>query len=497
LSATLAKGQNGPLTTDDVVVSIQLSAHADLSALLVTERGKVRSDADFVFFNQPNGPGVNLQPAPAGQPASLAVSLSSVPPDIDQIRAVITLDDPSSNFGQFAPPTAFVSDGGGNQLYAYTVDGLASESIVIALELYRRQGSWKVRAVGQGYAGGFAALVTDHGVMVDDSPAEAQTPPAAPPPPPQPQSAPPPPPPQQAPPPGPPPGQQGYPAQPPPNAPQPAAGGGGYPPPPGPDQGYAPPPGQQAPPPPPGQQVPPPPPPGQVPPPPPGQVPPPPPGQQPPPPPPGQQAPPPPQQQGELSLSKDRPVSLQKGQRVNLRKEDGDALTFVKMGVGWDPVQSRGLFGNRTVDIDLDASVVMFADINPADVVYYGQLTSKDGSIRHQGDNLTGEGDGDDEVILVDLTRVPAHINTLVFIVTSYKGHTFEQVQNAFSRLIDGANSGELARYTLAGGMPFTAIAMAKLFRVGGDWKLQALGEGFQAKHPGEALPQLGRFVAN
>lgn len=481
MSATLAKGQNGPLTTDDVVVSIQLSAHADLSALLVTERGNVRSDADFVFFNQPNGPGANLQPAPAGQPASLAVSLSSVPPDIDQIRAVITLDDPSSNFGQFAPPTALVSDGSGNQLYAYTIDGLASESIVIALELYRRQGAWKVRAVGQGYAGGFAALVADHGVMVDESPTEAQTPAAAPPPPSQQQPAPPPsqqtPPPQQAPPPGPPPGQQGYPAQPPPNAPQPAAGGGGYPPPPGPNQGY-PPPGQ-APPPPPGQQPPPPPP-----------------GQQPPPPPPGQQAPPPPQQQGEISLSKDRPVSLQKGQRVSLRKEGGDALTFVKMGVGWDPVQTRGLFGNRTVDIDLDASVVMFADMNPADVVYYGQLTSKDGSIRHQGDNLTGEGEGDDEVILVDLTRVPAHINTLVFIVTSYKGHTFEQVKNAFSRLIDGANSGELARYTLAGGMPFTAIAMAKLFRVDGDWKLQALGEGFQAKHPGEALPQLGQFVA-
>ncbi|WP_228831540.1 TerD family protein, partial [Nocardia elegans] len=182
MSATLAKGQNGPLNTADVVISVQLTAPADLSALLVTERGKVRSDADFVFYNQPSGPGVQLVPGPAGQAASLAVSLNAVPADIDQIRAVITLDDPSASFGRFAPPTAIVSDAAGARLYEYRIDGLDRESIVIALELYRRQGAWKVRAVGQGYAGGFAALVTDHGVNVDDSP-----PPAA-------QQAPPPPP---------------------------------------------------------------------------------------------------------------------------------------------------------------------------------------------------------------------------------------------------------------------------------------------------------------
>ncbi|MEV6334301.1 TerD family protein [Nocardia vinacea] len=463
MSATLAKGQNGPLATNDVVISVQLTAPADLSALLVTESGKVRSDADFVFFNQPNGPGVNLQPAPAGQPASLAVSLNAVPADIAQIRAVITLDDATSNFGRFPAPTAIVSDSAGNQLYEYRIDGLNTESIVIALELYRRQSEWKVRAVGQGYAGGFAALVTDHGVTVDESPAATQVPP-----PPVYQPAQPgpgyPPPPQPAPPtqqqPQYPPTQQGYPQ-----------GAPGYPPP---GQGYPPPPA-----------------PGGYPPPAPGQ---PGPGQGYPPPaqPAAQQQPP-----SEVSLSKDRPVSLVKGQRVTLRKEGGTALTFVKMGLGWDPVRSRGMFGNRTVDIDLDASVVMFADMNVVDVAYYGQLTSKDGSVRHQGDNLTGEGEGDDEVILVDLTRIPAHVSTLVFIVTSYKGHTFEQVQNAFCRLVDGANNGELARYTLAGGMPFTAMAMAKLFRVGSDWKLQALGEGFQAKHPGEAVPQLGRFLGN
>ncbi|MEU4599112.1 TerD family protein [Nocardia sp. NPDC023988] len=444
MSATLAKGQNGPLAVSDVVISLQLTAPADLSALLVTEQGKVRTDADFVFYNQPSGPGVDLRPGPAGQPASLAVSLSAVPAEIDQIRAVITLDDATSNFGRFAPPTAIVSDAAGNQLYSYLIEGLNAESIVIALELYRRQGGWKVRAVGQGYAGGFAALVTDHGVQVDDSPAQpAAAPQQAAPPPPAPsyqQPAP-----AYAPPGG------GYP---PPAPPQQPPAGGGYPPPQ--QGGYPPPPGGGY--------------------------------------PPAAAPAAPPQPTGEVSLSKDRPVSLQKGQRVTLRKE-GTALTFVKMGLGWDPVRTRGMFGNRTVDIDLDASVCLFADQNLVDVAYYGQLSSKDGSVRHQGDNLTGEGEGDDEMILVDLTRIPAHISTLLFIVTSYKGHTFEQVQNAFCRLIDGTTNGELARYTLAGGMPFTAMAMAKVYRSGGDWKMQALGEGFQAKHPGEAVPQLGRFL--
>ena len=107
----LAKGQNGPLNANDVVVSVELSTPADLSGLLVTETGKVRSDADFVFFNQPSGPGVNLQPGAPGQPASLAVSLGGVPADIAQVRVAITLDDASASFGRFGAPVARVSDG--------------------------------------------------------------------------------------------------------------------------------------------------------------------------------------------------------------------------------------------------------------------------------------------------------------------------------------------------------------------------------------------------
>ncbi|WP_211266797.1 TerD family protein, partial [Rhodococcoides corynebacterioides] len=172
MSTPLTKGQNAPLNTPVVRVGLQLSAPADISALLVTDAGTVRSDADFVFFNQLTGPGVRLD----GQ--QVVVTTADVPADVAQIRVVVTLDDAAATFGRFDAPTAVVLDGSGTQLFAYRIDGLSSESIVIALELYRRGDGWKVRAVGQGYAGGFAALVRDHGVSVDDAP--APTPPAAP-----------------------------------------------------------------------------------------------------------------------------------------------------------------------------------------------------------------------------------------------------------------------------------------------------------------------------
>ncbi|WP_137724536.1 TerD family protein [Prescottella subtropica] len=394
----LTKGQNAPLHSDTIVVSVALSAPADVSALLLTESGKVRTDADFVFYNQPTGPGVQLVTGAAG--TNLRITTGGIPADIDKVRAIITLDDPGAAFGQFPAPTAHVADASGNPLYEYSIDGLSSESVVIALEIYRRQDTWKVRAVGQGYAGGFAALVTDHGITVDDAPAPAPapTPPPAP-------------------------------------APQPS---------------YTPPP-----------------------------------------------APAPPAAPAEVNLTRGRPVSLAKGQKVSLRKDGGVALTMVKMGLGWDPVEKRGMFGSRAVDIDLDASAVLFADDQIVDVCYYGQLRSKDGSIHHQGDNLTGAGDGDDEVINVDLTRIPPYVTTVLFIVTSYKGQTFAQVQNAFCRLVDATTDSELARYTLHGGMPFTGMVMAKVFRGPDGWKLQAIGDGIQAKHPGEAAPQLAPFARN
>ncbi|RDH12410.1 TerD family protein, partial [Tsukamurella pulmonis] len=166
----LSKGQNGPLPAGPVTVTVELPAPADVSALLVTDSGKVRSDADFVFFNQPTGPGVSLTNG------ALRIDGAAVPADIAQVRVAITLDDASASFGRFGAPVARVSDGAGAPLYEYPIDGLTSESVVIAVEVYRRGADWKVRAVGQGYAGGFADLVRDHGVSVDDAPAP---PPAA------------------------------------------------------------------------------------------------------------------------------------------------------------------------------------------------------------------------------------------------------------------------------------------------------------------------------
>ncbi|MFE3755706.1 VWA domain-containing protein [Nocardia tengchongensis] len=157
----LAKGQNAELATAAVAIAVSASAPVDISALLVTAAGKVRSDADFVFYNQPAAAGVHLS---AG---TLRVDLSRVPAAIAQIRAVVTLDDPHACFGAYSPPTATLADAGGKPLYNYRIDGLGRESVIIAIELYRRGSGWKVRAVGQGYAGGFADLISDHGVVVD------------------------------------------------------------------------------------------------------------------------------------------------------------------------------------------------------------------------------------------------------------------------------------------------------------------------------------------
>jgi stress response protein SCP2 len=412
----LTKGANAPLPASRVTLTVDIPAPADLSVLLVNESGKVRSDADFVFYNQPTGPGVRcLQPS-AGQPWRVEVDLAAVPDDVHAVRLVTSLDDTTATFGQFGRPVARVADEAGNPQIAFTMTDLSTESIVVALELYRRAGAWKVRAVGQGYAGGLADLITDHGVSVDDDPAPAA---AAPPAAAQPSVAPPAP---------------AAPAAAPVTAPVAA----------------------------------------------PVAVP---------------VAVPVPAAAGEVQLTKARPVSLTKGQKVSLVKDGGVALTMIRMGLGWDPVRKRGMFGSREVEIDLDASAVLFADSDPVDIAFYNQARTRDGSVQHMGDNRTGEGEGDDETIMIDLTRVPVHITSLMLVVTSYEGHTFEQVENAFCRLVDYTTGAELARYTLAGGMPFTGMIMARVYRQGSTWKLQAVGEGMQARTPADSLPALARYL--
>jgi tellurium resistance protein TerZ len=128
---------------------------------------------------------------------------------------------------------------------------------------------------------------------------------------------------------------------------------------------------------------------------------------------------------------------------------------------------------------------------NLLDAVYFGQLNSKDNSIHHTGDNLTGEGDGDDEQIVVDLSRVPGNVKTLVFTVSSFRGQTFDQVANAFCRIVNQANGKEIAKYALSSQGPHTAQIMAKLYRHNGEWKMAALGENCNGRTFRDMLPSV------
>jgi len=176
-------------------------------------------------------------------------------------------------------------------------------------------------------------------------------------------------------------------------------------------------------------------------------------------------------------------LSLSKGQSLSLTKADGGSLSKVRMGLGWDsaaPVK-RGLFGRgKPVEVDLDASAIFFdAAGKVLDTVWFQQLSSKDGSTRHTGDNLTGAGDGDDETILVDLASVSPAVSQIVFVISSYSQQTFDAVENAFSRLVDDSSAGtpEVARYQLTDSGPHTAMIMSKVSRDGNGWTFKAIGE--------------------
>lgn len=184
-------------------------------------------------------------------------------------------------------------------------------------------------------------------------------------------------------------------------------------------------------------------------------------------------------------------ITLTKGQKVSLRKENGGTLTTVRMGLGWDAVKKRGLFGMRDQDIDLDASALLFDAAGAlVDQVWFRQLRSRDGSVVHTGDNRTGAGDGDDESIRVDLTRVPGTVQTLVFTVNSFTGQDFSQIENASCRLVDEAGGdAEVARYTLSGSGRHNAQIMAKVSRDGAGWSMTALGIPASGRTFHELLP--------
>lgn len=188
-------------------------------------------------------------------------------------------------------------------------------------------------------------------------------------------------------------------------------------------------------------------------------------------------------------------ISLSKGQKITLEKQGGGSLTQVFMGLGWDVAKSGflgSLFGGGG-GIDLDASCVMFdANKQVVDTVWFRQLNSVDGSVRHSGDNRTGDGDGDDEVIHVDLSRVPANVQSLVFTVNSFTGQTFERVSNAVCRLVDKGNNKEVAQLNLSGVRGnHTAVIMSKVYRHNGEWKLHAIGENASGQTFRHLLPRI------
>ncbi|WP_405478223.1 TerD family protein [Streptomyces canus] len=393
----MTPGSNIPLSAARVTVDVAAPVRLDVSGLLLTADGKVRSDDDFIFYNQPSGPGVTYRSGGGTAPDAITVDTSAVPPGIEKIVVTASPDAAGQTF-QGIEPTATIRNADDNSVLAtFTPPQLGTETALVIVEVYLRNGAWKARAVGQGYANGLAGIATDFGVTVEEP---APTPAAAPVAPPQPVTPPPAP-------------TVQTPVAPPAPAMDPrlAASAPAAPP-----------------------------------------------------------APPAPGA-GKINLDKGR-VSLQKNQTVSLVKGGQPLLSQVKMGLGWEPAY-------RGKDIDLDASVIAYGpQRNHIDSCYFGKLSIVGGAIKHSGDNLTGEGGGDDEVIVVDLGRLPQEVTGLVFTVNSFSGQKFTEVAKAYCRLIDAASGEELVRFDLTNAEAQTGVMMAKLIKqFSGEWEMTAIGD--------------------
>ncbi|KVX22204.1 chemical-damaging agent resistance protein C [Burkholderia ubonensis] len=174
-------------------------------------------------------------------------------------------------------------------------------------------------------------------------------------------------------------------------------------------------------------------------------------------------------------------LTLQKGGNLSLSKE-APGLTRILVGLGWDPRATDG------TEFDLDASAFLLGANGKvrgdADFIFYNQLKSPDGSVEHTGDNRTGAGDGDDEVIKVDLSRVPADVDKVAFTVTIHdadaRKQNFGQVSNSFIRIVNETNGAEVVRYDLAEDASVeTAMIFAELYRHNSEWKFRAVGQGY------------------
>jgi len=175
-------------------------------------------------------------------------------------------------------------------------------------------------------------------------------------------------------------------------------------------------------------------------------------------------------------------LSLQKGGNLSLTKE-APGLSKILVGLGWDPRATDG------AEFDLDASAFLLGSSgkvrSDADFIFYNQLKSSEGSVEHTGDNRTGEGEGDDEMLKVDLNRVPADVEKIVFTVTIHEAdarkQNFGQVSNAFIRIVNEQTNTEVVRYDLAeDASTETAMIFAELYRHNIEWKFRAIGQGFK-----------------
>ena len=185
------------------------------------------------------------------------------------------------------------------------------------------------------------------------------------------------------------------------------------------------------------------------------------------------------------------------GQEVQLAGDDERPLTTLRMGLGWDKERTAGAIGTGAPDVDLDASAVQFSGDQLFDLAFYNNLSTRDGSVVHLGDNMTGSGEGDDEQITVDLSKIYPKVDRIVFMVSSYQGHTLEWINHAYVRLVDvaGDEDRELARFTLTAGVTTTGMVMATMVRDGDQWRLRAVGEGIAAKIPTESVVALRAFL--
>ena len=191
-------------------------------------------------------------------------------------------------------------------------------------------------------------------------------------------------------------------------------------------------------------------------------------------------------------------IELQRGDEMALAREDGSPLGKLTMGLGWDKKSGAGaLSGANTPDVDLDASALQYAGDQLFDLAFFNHLDTRDGAVKHLGDNISGRGEGDDEQISIDLAAVYPRVDTMLFLVSSYQGHSLEFVHNAYCRLVDEEDE-EIARFTLTQGVPRTGFMLAKMFRdpdIPDGWRLRAIGQGIAVTVPTESLDVLQRFV--